>query len=291
MMKENQMSDLRAIMASVDYNDLLPVTLAYNIHHFKEVNIVTSHRDLSNVKQICWDLPNPTGVGINIMATDLFYADGARFNKWRALEWMLDQVGRDGWLCVMDADVLWPKKAQVTPYLHKGCLFGPLRRMCVDLTLRWDHSPMGESTTLGSDDEDIRPFPPEDLWRDFPVHRNVGEWAGYTQIFHSSDPVLGPAPWHEIDWSHAGGADSFFQRKWPKHKKVRPPWEVLHLGPAGANWMGRASNLLDGTKPPLADRCKQLLEQVWVNRHKNRDRVKYQQMGSELFADEKIDLT
>jgi hypothetical protein len=206
-------------MVCVDYADLLAITLPYNRHHFSEVVVVTTESDVETrhlaKKYLCRTFP-----------TDVFYRDGAIFNKWRALEEGLDWMGRHGWLCVMDADVLWPKHARMQ--LGQGLLHGPYRRMFPDLTL---------------------PIPPEDEWRRWPVHTNVREWAGYTQIFHADDPKLGPPPWHEVDWKHAGGADSFFQQKWPTMLKVRLSWDVLHLGPAGVNWCGRASPLVDGTTP------------------------------------------
>ncbi len=109
-------------------------------------------------------------------------------------------------------------------------------------------------------------IPDEPIWKGFPIHRNVAEWAGYTQIFHCDDPALGKTPWHEIDWTHAGGADSFFQAKWPAEKKVRPPWEVLHLGPAGENWLGRTSTLLDGTVPEKQQANKAAIKELWRSR-------------------------
>ena len=44
----------------------------------------------------------------------VFYADGAAFNKWKALELALDSYGRRGWLCVMDADVIWPQHGEMS---------------------------------------------------------------------------------------------------------------------------------------------------------------------------------
>lgn len=235
---------LRAIMVCVDYQDILALTLPHNFHHFDEVTVVTAPHCLEEVGRVCYEMRpfhrSPSGKGITVLGTDLFYAGGARFNKWAALEWGLDQMGRTGWLCVMDADVMWPKDLVVrgepgtlrfeymgtSLNLPKSYLCTPHRRMFPTLP---------------------REAPPEAEWRKYPVHRNVNEFAGYSQIFHGSDPVLGPAPWHQVDWTHAGGADSFFQQKWKPQNKVRPPFEVLHLGEAGVNWMGRATPLVDGT--------------------------------------------
>ena len=205
---------MRSVLVAVDYLEPLRVTYPYNRHHFDSVTIVTDSRCAESVRHACPDA--------DVFVTDAFYDDGALFNKWKALEQGLDRMGRHGWLCIMDADVLWPKHAPLR--LEKGTLLSPLRRMCPDIR-----------------------FVPEVEWGRYPVHRNIAEHAGYTQIFHASDPHLGSPPWHEQNWVHAGGADSFFQRKWPAGCKRRPSWDVLHLGPAGVNWagVGHAEVLMD----------------------------------------------
>lgn len=220
---------MRAIITSVEYADLLHVTLPYNRHHFESVTVVTIPSDSATLK-VCLD------EHVDVFTTDAFYRNGADFNKFLALEEGLDHIERDGWLCVMDADVLWPQREVCSdppatlPWLTIGNLYTPYRRMMYDLPVPFE-------------------VPPEETWRHYPIHPNVSEWAGYSQIFHASDPALGPPPWHEVNWRHAGGADSMFQRKWPAHKKVRPPFEVLHLGLPGRNWVGRATPYLDGSIP------------------------------------------
>jgi hypothetical protein len=235
---------MRAILVCVDYSDYLAVTLPYNINHFSDVLVVTSERDVKT-SELCRSFME-RGLPVDCLQTDVFYADGADFNKFRAMEQGLDVMGRNGWICVMDADVLWPRQAPLT--FRFGTLTTPLRRM-------------------------MDPFsgvvPPEERWVDFPVHRNVGEWAGYSQIFHADDPALGPAPWHQTDWRHAGGGDTFFQLKWPTEAKLRTGWEVLHLGQAGRNWCGRVTTLLDGTRPAESDqRSASLQEYMRVRRER-----------------------
>lgn len=222
---------LRAILVCVDYSDLLAITLPYNRHHFSEIMVVTSFNDAATVNVA---LDN----GASVYQTDVFYHYGAVFNKFAALEKALDCFGRHGWMCIMDADVLWPKflpsltVAERGGILSIGNLYTPFRRMMLDVT---------------------QPVPQEPYWKTFPLHPQQVEWAGYTQIFHADDPHLPPAPWHQTDWKHAGGADSFFQQLWPASCKLRPSFECLHLGPAGQNWCGRTSPLTDGSTPPQAD--------------------------------------
>jgi hypothetical protein len=257
------MTGLRAIMVAVDYADVLAVTLPRNLRHFDEMHIVTDHKSVVGVSEAVLKCDEGRYPKVKWWTTDLFYADGAKFNKWRALEWGLDQMGRRGWLCLMDADVVWPRDLLISEedgvltigdrngrerptVLVPGMLCSPYRRM-------WNEWPLigggtkCEAVSLGPPPVVI---PVEEEWtRVFARHRNVAEHAGYTQIFHADDPALGPPPWHETDWKHAGGADSLFQSKWPADRKVRPPWEVLHLGPAGHNWFGRATPRADGTVP------------------------------------------
>ena len=235
------MTGLRAIMVCVDYADVLAITLPRNRHHFSEIMVVTSEEDKATQDLI-------VRLGVQGYVTDAFYRNGAKFNKWLAMEEGLDRFGRLGgqgkgcWICLMDADVIWPHDAPFDPQV--GELWTPLRRMC-HLT---DNPPS------------------EDQWHRYPLHRNVLEWAGYSQVFHTNDPHLPPPPWHETDWTHAGGADSIFQRCWPMVQKRRPSWEVLHLGEAGQNWYGRATPRTDGTIPPEAgDRLKSC-SNIWSGR-------------------------
>jgi hypothetical protein len=237
---------MRAFIVAVDYADLLRETLPYNRHHFNEVTIITTPTDLATQ-----DLA--ASYGANIFQTDAFHDNGASFNKWKALEQGLDEFGRHGLIVLMDADVLWPKIIPTFRY-KRGFLYTPLRRMMDPVRL---------------------PVPPECEWSRYPLHPQQREFAGYTQIFHADDPHLGPPPWHQTNWRHAGGADSFFQAKWASPYKIRPPFEVLHLGPAGVNWMGRASDYLDGTKPEDADDKRKLLYDTIRQRRMSCSRDRY----------------
>lgn len=251
---------LRAIMVSVNYTDLLSVTLPYNRHHFDEVMVVTDMAGEAELAHI------PDSLGVRLWPTDAFTRGGAVFNKWMALEEGLDAFGRHGVICLMDADILWPKSLPNYDF-EFGKLYSPLRRMAP-----WP-----------CEDKYNAPIPPEDQWWQYPIHRNINEWAGYTQIFHAHDPVLGPTPWHEINWKHAGGADSFFQQKWALLNKVRPTWECLHLGEAGVNWYGRATAFADGSIPNGAEIKRTQLREMWANRNKvrrgDRDRFSGEKLG------------
>jgi hypothetical protein len=229
------MTPLRAITVCVNYADILATTLPYNIHQFKEITIVTDSKSRDGVQKVCWEMEDKSRTPITIFETDLFYRNGAKFNKWAALEAGLDVMGREGWICLLDADVLWPKDAwRQLDKIQAGFLYTPRRRMYPILP------------------KSLSDVPQETAWRQYPLHNNDAEFAGYSQIFHASDRVLGAPPWHETNWKTAGSADSFFQLKWSPQFKIRPNFEALHLGPAGVNWAGRVTPYADGTLPENA---------------------------------------
>lgn len=216
---------MRAILVSVDYGDLLAITLPHNRHHFDEVTVVTSPQDTETIRVAKKN-------NARVFLTDSFYANGALFNKWLALEEGLSDMGREGVICIMDADVLWPTTINHGDGYANGTLYSPHRFIWPNVCV---------------------PFPDEASWSHLQLYRDA-EFPGYTQIFHADDSHLPPvAPWHEVDWRHAGGADSAFQNLWPAENKVRLPWRVLHLGRPYENWGGRVGIRTDGRTPSLAD--------------------------------------
>lgn len=223
-------------MVAVDYADLLAITLPHNRRHFDEIYIVTTPDDVGT-QDIADDYK------AQCVRTDAFYQDGAVFNKGRALEIGLSCMGRDGWICIMDADILLPRSLHgFKPEV--GHLYTPKRRVLSSLD--WTQ---------------LRYWADDEMWNRLPIH-NDQQFAGYMQIFHGDDPrVKNIRPWYETDWKHAGGADTMFQNRWPAGTKVRPPFEVLHLGEVGQNWCGRVTPYLCGAIPPEAEaRQKQLAE-------------------------------
>lgn len=228
---------MNAIIVCVDYSDLLGVTLPYNRHHFDRVMIVTTPTDSATIKVASQNQAD-------VCITTCFYDDGAFFNKGKAFEKGFDQLGRYGWLCVMDADILWPKVIPQQDY-QRGFLYTPFRNL-------WPATDV---------------VPVEAVWgsgKTFPGDEYG--WVGYTQIFHAEDPHLPQPPWHSVRWKHAGGVDSEFEAMWPITHKVRPSWKVLHLGEAGVNWCGRTTPLLTGELPTEASDRKQALRQLMMVR-------------------------
>ena len=233
--------DIRALTICVEYDDLLAITLPRNARHFSRVLVVTNTTDDATVK-VAQAVPNA-----RILRTDVFYTRGAPFAKGLAVEQGLDALGRDGWLCIWDADTLLPEAPDFSA-LRFGQLHTPRRRIL--------HDP--------------REWRPELDWGGL-LQVADREHAGYCQFFHARDPVLiGRPPWYGTRWRHAAGCDSDFQAHWPPSRKIWLPWEVLHLGAHGKNWHGRWTVRTDGTFPPKA--AERLVAQaaMWQARHRHR---------------------
>ena len=223
-------NSINAVTVSVDFGDILALTLPYNRCHFNRFLVVTVPYDEQTIKVAEEN-------DCEVFTTGDFYNGGAEFAKYAGLEAAIASwTGRNGWMCFLDADTVWPREGdwrERIAYmpLQKGFLHGPFRHV-------------KESLEGG--------IPPEAQWSEYPRHPVHSEFPGYTQIFHSEDEVLGPLPWHEVDWRHAGGGDSFFQMKWPDDRRIRLAMPTLSLGPHGVNWCGRSSPYVDGSVHPEA---------------------------------------
>lgn len=264
-LKTFQSYKINCITVCVDYLDFLSLTLEYNRDLFNKYVIITSKKyyNISNIQDIC------SIYNCDVFVTDSFYDNGAYFNKWKALEEALDSFNRfaNSWMCILDSDIVFPKVAYKTLLdLRIGDLYSPLRYMMTSIP------------------EPIE-IPDESKWDNlFSIHRNIAEFAGYCQIFHTSDYHLGKPPWHEINWKHAGGADSFFQLKWDTSNKIRLPFKVLHLGECGKNWCGRVTEYIDKSLEPVD-------KETAINRYnflQEMIRSRKDKRGQDRFIDEKI---
>jgi hypothetical protein len=227
---------MRGITVCVGYDDLLSITLASNMRHLTECVVVT-HQDDERTKAVATSVP-----GVRVFETALFYADGARFNKGRALESAFDFLGRDGWLCIWDADVLFPASLPLAS-LDPETLYGAPRRIL----------------------DDLRQWHPDLDWRRLPLSRDR-PCIGYLQIFHASASVLRQRPWYDPGFTHAGGSDGRFATRWPVRRRWMLPFEVLHLGPKDTNWMGRVAARADGVPIPEAEERRQEMERYAQSR-------------------------
>lgn len=258
---------MRALLTAVGYHDLLALCLPYNAHHFSEILVVTTPEDTAT-QAVVAAVPNAS-----CHLTQAFYPAPGVFAKWAALEEGLDVLGRRGWVALLDADVCWPKGLRWEERtVHPSAVGGSVTWQTMDCVIPG----VGVSTWVGGNlygplrrmHEAIpAAVPPEETWDRYPLHRQQHEHAGFSLIFHASDPHLGPPPWFDTRWVHCGGGDSEFQSKWGPECKVRPPWHVLHFGAAGTNWLGRSTPFADGTVPADAsDRVAELWRLIRMRR-------------------------
>lgn len=228
---------MRSITICVEFADILAITLPRNAKHFESMTVVTHPGDGETIEVV-------KSVGnARLVTTDVFWKDGAHFNKWAAMEIGLESMGRHGDMCIIDADILLPDSLggfEITP----GYLACPNRRML--------YNPFAWSEDLD--------------WSQVPIKPEC-EYAGYCQLFNAEDPCLERRPWFDSHWNNASIGDSLFQDRWAPMRKTRPGFTVLHIGPDGVNWCGRSTIRLDGSFPALA------VERLVLMRKLMRDRV------------------
>jgi len=229
---------MKSIVVSVDYADLLALTLPRNAPHFDQTLVVTTREDEAT-QTVARTVPN-----VEVFCTDAFHRHGDPFNKGLALEEAFDVTGRDGWFCHWDADIVLPPDAAFAQ-CEPGNLYTARRRICRDPN-DWK----------------------DDNWSRFPICKEADFVAGYLQVFHGSDPVLQHRPWYPTHWIHAGGSDTDFCQKWQRDRQRLFPFTVLHLGPPFMNWFGRASKRLDGSVPDGAAERIRRIQQMHRDRHR-----------------------
>ncbi len=238
---------VRAITVSVNFGDFLKETLPLAVPHFEKILVVTSYEDKETWRQVYEGGLFQRWPNVKAIPTNAFYRDGAYFNKGLALEEGFDELGRDGWICVFDADIVMPAAIDLSE-LSIGNLYSPRRRI-LRKVLDWPH------------------YKDEATWDQLPLY---GDWQhpGCFQVFHGSDPALTGRPWYGTRWRHAGGCDSDFQEKWPKGCRQWLPFEVLHLGEPMVNWCGRVGKRLDGTIPEGAEEHNMQLSHLVAQRQR-----------------------
>ena len=189
------------------YASTLETCLWRNMRHFSECWVVTSPQDEA-VQAVATRIP-----GAKLCVTDAMYQHGAMFNKGLAFEVGFEAMGRDGWICIHDADVIFPDVLPVDIAIPTR-LYGCHRRICRD---------PGEWT-------------PDAPWSQWPRARDNAP-IGFFQFFHAS-AIAHKRPWYDVSFAHAGGGDAAFMQHWSRNDWIVLPFDVLHLGPIDLNWMG-----------------------------------------------------
>ena len=101
------MNKITAIIAAVNYDDLLEITLTENKHNFDEVVIITDNKDLKTQ-----ELAKKHKV--KCFVTDIFYINNSKFNRGMAYNAVLNALKHElDWVVLMDADVVLTKDLKI----------------------------------------------------------------------------------------------------------------------------------------------------------------------------------
>lgn len=96
---------IEAVIVCVNYSDFLAWTLPLAKPHFDRLIVVTDTKD-----RLTADLCEHHHV--ECIKTDIFYANGASFNKGAGINEGLKQLSLAGWVCHMDADIALPPRTR-----------------------------------------------------------------------------------------------------------------------------------------------------------------------------------
>lgn len=196
-----QLVNIAGLVVSVGYSEELSRSIDRWISGLSSLVVVTSYAD-TKTQSLCADR------GCRVHVTDVFYADGAVFNKGRAIAEAVDKFDMSDWCLLFDADVIPPAdwKEQLLSHRPKpGMLYG-VRRLQEGGDLLPDQTP-----------------------------------AGYFLLFHGSDAQAKIRPLVDAHWTNAGNYDSTFLWRWPRFSWLPSP-TLIHTGECGVNWCGRGND-------------------------------------------------
>jgi hypothetical protein len=208
---------IEVVVVCLDCSDYLRHTLPLLAKVADWTVVVTAERDTQTIEVVS-QFENCCCV-----CTDVFWKDGARFNKGAAINEGFRRLSRSGWILHTDADM---------------ALFNPVPTDGLDKALIWTahrYRVIGakgwKCLNLGA-----RAFPR--IERDF-VYRGKRTAIGYFQLFHSS-----AFRWYPDNHPGANVSDLFFSHSFPDMGLLED-YQTFHIEASGdtkgVNWNGRVS--------------------------------------------------
>lgn len=228
--------NINAVTISVNCHDLLAHTLPSTKNCFNRLVIVTS-KDDEETKKICsyWH--------VECISTDLFYKDGAKFNKGLGIQFGLDYLKSDDWVVCIDADIYLPPRfnefIRCRTY-NKDCIYG-IDRLDIkdwDTWIKFYSNPTSLYYTG---------------WVN-PTHQVMYRFLdgsfylpiGYFQMWNSKSRYAKNG--YPIIYENAADSDVDFAKYWPPENRILiPETFVYHLSTKkdskiiGEDWSGRKS--------------------------------------------------
>lgn len=228
---------IEAVITCVRHSDFLAHTLPMNKPLFDRIIVATAPED-KDTQRICdyW--------GVRYHATDCFQHRWGHFCKGAAINEALALLGRDAWICHLDADIALPPNTRGVlerADLDPAMIYGIDRFMCPTHTdwMRFFGKP--EPHTEGDG------FFINMAHCPFPIGTRVafqhaGGYVpiGFFQLWNASSGIVKYIEGH----SDAGREDSHFAAQWPRRKRgFIPEIVAYHLesefAVMGVNWKGR----------------------------------------------------
>jgi len=198
---------VNVIIVSVDYNDVLPITLE-SIPSLFNVTVVTSPND-TICQEIC------KGFEVNCIVTERMYEDNAFFNKGKAINEGLKSIQNPDWILLLDADIYL--QSDFKDLLNSNMDINTLIT-CKRLIIK-----NGEDFIKWKNGEDVGK-----------MERSKG--YGYFQLFNANCQSNKKFFYSE-DYTDASYSDLEFRDRFKIKKELNT--YVIHLGETNQNWSGR----------------------------------------------------
>ena len=207
---------INGLVVCVNYSEFLKQGFDRWLEGLDSLTVVTTPDDKDTIDLVTF---HPLRRKIHLADTNLFYADGASFNKGRAMEWARRTIMPwTDWILFFDADVIPPRGwYNQLKEVQPGYLYSAWRYQCDDVS---------------QIDTPNLPHCPGDV---------IG--VGYFQLFHSQDQVVrGRVPLIDTWWLHAGNYDNRLMSRWMSSRRRALSFDLAHIGPRD-NWWGRGKKV------------------------------------------------
>lgn len=198
---------LDVIIVSVDYNDLLILTLQKNRKIFHNITVVTSKTD-QKCKEIC------DKFGVSCIQTDIMYDNNSTFNKGKAINVGINSIENPDLILLLDADIIVENDINLHD-LNDKYLYTSERIILPNYDSYLDYINNGVYNKLERD-----------------------QGLGFYQLFSINNNSINRNNPYPDNSSDASWSDLVFRDKFEFKKNID---RVIHLGDTRKNWSGRVT--------------------------------------------------
>jgi len=198
------------IITSVNYNDFLILSLENNTKYFENITVVTSNDD-----KICQDICE--NYGVKCITTDVFYEDGFKFNKGKAINVGIESIINPEFILLLDADIIVTNKIELTN-LEPDTLYTSDRWICYN-HFQYERWRKGETQV-----------------NNLPKYERDNGY-GFFQLFNFNNSI-GINRYND-ELENSSHPDLKFSSYFPKKQTIDV--DIIHLGYVKKNWDGRKS--------------------------------------------------